>query len=108
MKMSGNVCLILDVSGLVEWTPFTSKEPSAKLLPAGRAPTVLQADRATAEKEVERLALRHPDGRFVVFEGVSAACAVDIPTGLYPDGNVSHATRECRIVPLVVDDGVPF
>mgnify|MGYP006985678203 FL=1 len=68
-------------------------------IPTGRAPTVLQMDRDTAEREAQRLAAAHPDKRFAIFAAVSVAKVVTLPTHT----TLSGEEIGNRQVPLLLD-----
>ena len=83
--MSGNPCLILELSDAGDW-PSLYSHLGQRLgldplrIPEGRKPAMLQPNRAIAEAEAKRLAAIHPGKRFAVFEAHVVATTVEVPS----------------------------
>lgn len=101
--------LILEVSSLDtdDWQTHHSGGEN-RIIPLRYRPTVLQGDRASAEREMERLQRVHPGCRFVAFEAVAVSTITEVPTHVTLGGQVVGIQRQVRIVDLGVDDGIPF
>ena len=69
--------------------------------PQGRSPTSPHVDRASADKEAQRLALENPDQAFIVLKAVGGFRA-DTPKA----EKLSLAT--CSNVAFRLDGGIPF
>lgn len=106
-------CLILDVTDRDAWQQIHAIGEGPQRIPEFRRPTVLQADRATAEKEVQRLAQEHPGRRFVVFQAVAVGTTVEVPTHVTLGGKVvasRHQPTLALLGPEARDeeDDLPF
>lgn len=78
-------------------------------IPPERRPTVVQGERATAERELLRLAQRHPQGHFVLFTATHTAVAVSTPTHVNLRGTPIACTTVHRLAAIgESDDGIPF
>lgn len=99
--------LILEVSSLDNWQGHHSGREN-RIIPLRYRPTVLQAERPSAEAEMVRLQRVHPGCRFVAFEAVAVSTLVEVPTHVTLGGQVVGIQRQVRIVDLGVDDGIPF
>ena len=99
--------LILDGAGIDTWQKHHS---GGLLIPDRRRPSVLQADRETAEREAMRLGALH-DGLFVVFAPVAMVKRVPEATHVNLRGEVLHTRHVARllsIAPSPGDDEMPF
>ena len=110
-----NPCLICECSESHEWPGMWSGvaggrplKPEPLKLPQERRPAMLQPDRATAEAEAKRLAMAHPGKRFIVFEAITAAHTVDVPTHTTISGQPWGARRVAVLLSVGEDDGIPF
>ena len=90
-----NPCLILEWSDAINWTTLIGE---VRRIPG--QPTMLQPDRATAEAEAQRLASRHPDKRFAIFEACVEARTTEVPSHVTVGGEVWMTRR----VPVLVED----
>ena len=97
--------LILDGADVDLWQRHHS---GGLLIPAGKRPTVLQANRERAEAEALRLGTQHP-GLFVIFAPVAMAKRVPVATHVNIRGDVLHTANTLRLLPIgdPLDD-VPF
>lgn len=82
------------------------------LIPASKRPTVLQPDRAAAERECLRLAHEHP-GLFVLFAPVAIAKRVPEASHVNLRGEVLRTANVVRLLPVLgapgIDDpDIPF
>lgn len=80
-----SICLIVDVTDLDDYPDHFG---GGHCLPLRWRPTVVQAGRATADREALRLAKAHPDRRFFVFEAVAAGLTIKVPTHVSISGRV--------------------
>ena len=77
-------------------------------IPPEKRPTVVQGDRTTAERELLRLAQRHPQGNFVLFTATHTAVAVKTPTHVNLHGAPIACTTVHRLAAIGEDDSIPF
>lgn len=100
--------LILDGRDQSEWQRHHS---GGLLIPQSDRPTVLQADRVTAEKEALRLAQNFPSGVFVVFAPVAIAKRLPEVTHVNLKGQPVQYRNVARLIPVLrLDDDmdIPF
>jgi hypothetical protein len=105
-------CLILDITEAPLWQLVHAiGDTGPRRIPQRNCPTVLQPDRATADKEALRLASCHPGRQFVVFEPVAQAMTVKVPTHVTLAGKVvseRHQVCLAAVKPDAEDDDWPF
>lgn len=99
-----NPCLILEWSDSANWASLVA---TTRRIPEGAQPKMLQPDRATAEAEAERLALRFPTKRFAVFEAAVEARVTTVPSHINLQGEV-WASRQVAVLVDIDDEQVPF
>ncbi len=110
MSTADEAFLILDVA---DWHAgawpglFGHAGEIAGRIPEEKRPTVIQGDRATAERELLRLAERHPRGHFVLFTATHRAVAVKTPTHVTLGGTPVICTTVHRLAALS-DNEIPF
>ena len=66
-------CVVIDVTDYAEWWAMDARKLAGEKyvpIPQTKRPTVIQPDRAAAEKEAARLVATRPGSRFAVFECV--------------------------------------
>lgn len=66
-------CVVIDVTDYAEWWAMDARKLAGEKyvpIPQPKRPTVIQPDRAAAEKEAARLVATRPGSRFAVFECV--------------------------------------
>lgn len=95
--------LILD-AGDIEAT-WTRHHSGGLLIPANKRPTVLQPDRAAAERECMRLA-RERTGLFVLFAPVAIAKRVPEASHVNLRGEVLRTANVVRLLPVLGGPGV--
>lgn len=101
--------LIVELGDAHNWQ--TASWCAAQVIPSNRRPTMLQADRESAEREALRLAGLHPGSRFVVFAPVSAGVTVKVPTHITLGGKVFNEVAQVALVEIGEepdDEGIPF
>lgn len=98
-----NPCLVLEVSETDRWAPFRG----CRRIPEQDRPTVLHPTREIAEAEALRLNQAHPDQLFAVFEAVTAARSVRVPTHITLGGAI-FAERNMPALVKIDEDEVPF
>lgn len=107
-------CLIVECSDVENWPSLFTREPvrpghsGPVRMPDARRPAILQPDLPTAEAEAKRLALAHPDGRFVIFKAAAAAVTSEVPTHTTVSGKPWGARRVAVLLDIGEDDGIPF
>ena len=100
--------LILDGRDLDTWQRHHS---GGLLIPADKRPTVLQADRERAEREVLRLAREHASGLFVLFAPVAIGKRVPEASHVNLRGEVLRSVHVARLLPILQADDesdIPF
>ncbi len=100
--------LVLDGADIYEWSKHHA---GGVLISSHKRPTVLQANREAAEREVLRLSAEHPDGRFVLFAPVAFAKRVPEVTHVNLRGEVVRTHNVVRLLPIVKpheEDAFPF
>ncbi len=98
--------LILDACDMDSWQRHHS---GGVLIPADKRPTVLQADRERAEREVLRLAREHMGGLFVLFAPVAIGKRVPEASHVNIRGQVLRTANVVRLLPIAQPgDEVPF
>ena len=101
--------LILDGADMALWQKHHS---GGLLIPAGKRPTVLQADRDLAEREALRLCREHMGGLFVVFAPVALAKRVPEATHVNLQGQTLRTSNVARLLtigePGDDDSDIPF
>ena len=100
--------LILDGGELDNWERHHS---GGVLIPVGKRPTVLQPDRARAEREALRLCSEHMGGLFVVFAPVALAKRVPEATHVNLKGEVLRTHNVARLLTIGEPDDdrdIPF
>lgn len=90
-------CIVLNAMDVNEW-PSHRFNAEALVIPAGKLSTVLQPDRATAEAEAERLALKTGEP-FAVFQAVALCKTQAMPAHRTVRGEEIPASK----VPTWVD-----
>ena len=102
--------LILELSDHEAWgQPAHLIGPTAPhIIPVGRRPTMLQADRETAEREAKRLASMHPGKVFVVFAPVCAGITAQVPTHVTLGGRAIISKTVAAIADIQDPDEIPF
>ena len=110
--MSGNPCVIIEWSESDTWPSLFTHQPNGLNrdpvhIPEARRPTMLQPDRATAEAEAQRLAMKYPAKRFTIFEAAVLATTATIPSHITVKGEV-WATRVVPVLLAIDDDTIPF
>lgn len=98
-----NPCLVLEVSESDQWPPFLG----CRRIPDGDHPTVLHPSREAAEAVALHLNRAHPDRSFAVFEAVTAALSVKVPSHITLGGQIVSEHRMPALVQIGEDD-VPF
>lgn len=92
-------CVIIDVTDADEWEARTlgyylqAERPTLPVIPEDKRSTVMQPDRATAEREAASLCRRHPGRRFAVLEVVGVVQAREVPTHVSLSGRVLAIER---------------
>lgn len=99
-------CLILDVTDAMDQAPY--RPQGCEVIPAEKRPTILQPNRATAEREALRLAKLNPGRRFAIFEACAMSLSVDVPTHVSLDGKVLISGKQPALVLIDQRDEVPF
>ena len=100
--------LILDGADLDNWQRHHA---GGLMIPANKRPTVLQADRARAEREALRLCSEHMGGLFVVFAPVALAKRVPEATHVNLKGEILRTHNVARLLTIgepVDDRDIPF
>lgn len=105
--------MILEVSETHDWEthPFASMDGArALVIPPNRRPSVLQANRESAERECVRLAAAHAGARFMVFEAVAVGLTAKVPTHTTLGGKVVAERSFATLVHIKEDDSdeIPF
>lgn len=95
--------LILEISDAQNWQPFRG----CRRIPTGKQPSVLHPSREIAEAEALRLNQAHPDQRFAVFEAVTVAHSVRVPTHITLGGAII-AERNMPALVEIGEEDVPF
>ena len=98
-----NPCLILDVTLIANWP----QRHGGHQIPDVRRPSLLQPSREIAEAEALRLNKSNPGHHFVVFESISMARTIKVPTHVSISGQVLFEGNLPQLV--AIDDGdIPF
>ncbi|QIL81750.1 hypothetical protein G7047_18880 [Diaphorobacter sp. HDW4A] len=98
-----NPCLILDIACAEYWLPFKG----CRRIEPSNQPTVLHPNREVAEAEALRLAAAHPGRRFAVFEIMTAATTIRVPTHVSISGKVI-CDRPMAQLMMVSEPEIPF
>ena len=77
-------------------------------IPPEKRPTVVQASREVAERELLRLAERHPQGRFVLFTATHLAVAAQIATHVTLGGTPIISQKVYRLASIESESDIPF
>lgn len=108
-------CLIVDCTDSHEWPGLYSSvaggrplNPEPLRVPTDKRPTILQPDRKTGEAELQRLALRYPGRRFVLFDAAVAAVTTRVPTHTTVSGQPWGERSIALLLSIGEDDGIPF
>lgn len=96
-------CLILETS----WYDRSTSDRLQKVPPL-HAPTVVQPDRETAEREALRLAREHPGKTFVVFQACIAAVGRRVPSHITLGGQVVREHIVPALTAIEGDQDIPF
>ncbi len=100
--MSGP-CLVLEVSEARHWAQYRG----CRRIPPGAGPKVLHPSREVAEAEALRLNQAHPDRFFAVFEAITGAYSVTVPTHITLGGAI-FAERRMPALVAIGEEDVPF
>jgi hypothetical protein len=104
--------LILDITEAHNWAELQVPLSKPRRIPADRRPTVLQADRDAAERELLRLAKRYPNRTFLLFEPTAKGVTIKVPTHHTLAGKVIGERAETLLVKVSdvgeLDDDLPF
>lgn len=104
--------LILDITDAHNWDDMAVPLTRPKRIPVDCRPTVLQADREAAERELMRLAKRYPRNTFLLFEPTAKGVTIKVPTHVTIAGRIVAERDETLLVKVQdvadLDDDLPF